>query len=85
MDGIISSNQAFFDSLSVIDKAVTLGFSYSAIDEKYMAEICKKVDLETVEWIANAYKDDDRKREESFFSRYGVKNYTIIDSLDELT
>ena len=65
--------------------SVTLGFSYSAIDEKYMAEICKKVDLETVEWIANAYKDDDRKREESFFSRYGVKNYTIIDSLDELT
>lgn len=50
-----------------------------------MAEICKKVDLETVEWIANAYKDDDRKREESFFSGYGVKNYTIIDSLSQLT
>lgn len=84
VDGIIASNQAFFDTLSVIDKVVTLGFSYSAIDEKYMAEICNKVDLETIEWIANAYSEDDRKREESFFSRYGVKNYTIIDSLDEL-
>ena len=84
VEGIIASNHTFFDTLSGIDKIVALGFSYSAIDEKYLAEICKKVNLETTEWIASAHSADDRKREESFFSKYGVKNYTIIDSLDEL-
>ena len=74
VDGIISLNRALFDSLSGVDKVVTLGFSYSAIDEKYMAEICGKVDIGTIEWIATAYSEGDRKREESFFSRYGIIN-----------
>lgn len=81
---IIADHHDFFDSLKDVKTIITLGFSYSKIDMGYIERICQSVELSKVLWIASAFSEDDKSREQNVFEIEGINNNIIIRKLQEL-
>lgn len=80
----ISINENFFRKLADVAVVITLGFSYSDTDSKYIDKICEMIDCANVRWIASAYSEEDRERVVRFFKDHGISNHTIIRDLSEV-
>ncbi|MBO5877292.1 MAG: bacteriophage abortive infection AbiH family protein [Bacteroidales bacterium] len=78
---IIANNLDFFQNLDDIDKVHVYGFSFSQIDEPYMAIIADK--LKHVEWEISDYKNSNSRKINDFLAKYHIHNSSII-SLEDI-
>lgn len=69
---IISDNADFFKSLAGLSEITVLGHSLSPIDEAYFMEIVKNIDVDTVQWIATYYRDEEKNNHKAALSRIGI-------------
>lgn len=75
-ESIIKSNRAFFDKVSLCDEFVFMGWSLGLQDEIYMDEILSKIKNESKINVVY-FKDDDKKRYQTFFSKYNSNKYIV--------
>lgn len=80
VERIIQSKISFFECLSDIDIVHVYGFSFSQIDEPYMAKIAVK--LNNVEWEISDYNNSNYNKILDFVSRYNIPAFKIINLED---
>ncbi|MFJ5791037.1 bacteriophage abortive infection AbiH family protein [Lysinibacillus sp. NPDC093197] len=52
---IIRANRSLFDSLGLVNKIYSHGFSFSEVDLPYIKEICSVLDTKDITWYLNDY------------------------------
>lgn len=78
---ILASNLDFFENLDNIEYVHVYGFSFSKIDEPYMAKIAEK--LSNVNWEISDYNNSNSQKINDFLAKYHINNSTII-SLEDI-
>lgn len=79
---ILGSNLDFFNSIDDIENVHVYGFSFSPIDEPYMAKIAEK--LSNVKWEISDYKNANAHKITDFLTKYHIHNASIISLQDIL-
>lgn len=77
---IIERNRDFFDKISFCDEFVFMGWSLGLQDEIYMDEILSKIKKDSKIDVVY-FKDDDKKRYQTFLSKYGNNEYNVSYTL----
>ena len=58
----IKTNIAFFNGLDAsITEIYSFGFSFSPVDEVYIAEICRRIDTTPVTWYLSAFENEEER------------------------
>lgn len=72
-ENIIKDNRKCFESLEEVQSVFIYGLSFSPVDEPYLDEVVKHVDLDAAKWIVSYYSDNDKTTAGHYFSRQGIK------------
>lgn len=75
-ESIIESNRIFFDKISDCDEIIFMGWSLGLQDEMYMDEILSKIKNDSKINVVY-FKDDDKKRYQTFFAKYSSNKYSV--------
>ena len=69
----INKNQAFFNSITNVNKIYSYGFSFSDVDMCYLDEISRRIIPKNVRWYFNSYDWQNNKEYISKVKSYGYK------------
>ena len=81
-EGQIAENKSFFDRIqnSQIDKIYSYGYSFSEVDQPYIAQVCKSFgDTKSKTWTAFLYNKKDSQRISKALKEAGFKGQIIFE------
>lgn len=82
---IIKANKETFEALKDVQTVHIFGLSFSPVDEPYLDEVVRRVNVAKTNWVVSYYSDDDKENAELFFGSKGIKNefvnYVKLDDL----
>jgi len=72
-DRIIANHKEFFESLSDINKVITIGHSLYPVDWDYFAEVINQnKDYESVDWYFGCFSNGDLERIQDFIKHFNI-------------